>query len=64
MTLGLRLVWGCSDRRVGSPATPAITLFELTAGGGPALMVEDKHDQLVPNNEIFAGLKRQDAKRS
>ena len=44
MTFGLRLIWGCGDRGAEAPAIPAIALFDLTAGGGPVLMVVEKHD--------------------
>jgi hypothetical protein len=42
----------------------AIALFELTVEGGKALIVEERHYQLVPSNEIDADLKRQYAGRS
>jgi hypothetical protein len=41
-----------------------IALFELTVEAGRALIVEEKHYQLVPSNEIDSDLKRQYAERS
>jgi len=42
----------------------AIALFELTIDGGEALIVDERHYQLVPSNEIDPDLKRQYASRS
>ncbi len=41
-----------------------IALFELTVEGGQALIVDEKHYQLVPSDQIDADLKRQYAERS